>query len=321
LKSPFRFSHNFSFHRSLNKEYAEAEKKEKEKRMKLLLASALALFWASITAAAYGSGHPGSLRANGKNKDNYKRRMAPASEIFPPYTQQCRDDAGPPFGDDEETFGDKKYHEGKPAFAVGDCPQPLEGACSQKSKTAAFLEGPIDCGGKGWFCRIHEEEGWPNIMLNTDVNFGYCNTTEGYEDKGWDGSGHCHGSDSDDTFYWWVRDHWFRQYVSRESSQIAIRFVLVLVVVLVVVFVFVVVLVQSLPCFGLLWIGALPFVSLRFVSRYVYSPNQHIILVTSLSKYKQTNRNNRTDGSAVAADGRTQSRRGASSIGATTVDW
>jgi len=48
--------------------------------------------------------------------------------------------------------------------------------------------------------------------LTSDVNFGYCNTTEGFEDAGFDKSGHCHGSDSDDTFYWWVRDHWFRGY-------------------------------------------------------------------------------------------------------------
>jgi len=52
-------------------------------------------------------------------------------------------------------------------------------------------------------------------MLRGDVNFGYCNTTEGREGEGFDGDGHCHGSDSDVTFYWWVRDHWFRQYNGR----------------------------------------------------------------------------------------------------------
>merc|ERR1712118_526228 len=46
-------------------------------------------------------------------------------------------------------------------------------------------------------------------------NFGYCNVTEGFEDPGWDRSGHCHGSDQDETFYWWVRDHWFRGYNGR----------------------------------------------------------------------------------------------------------
>merc|ERR1712224_754892 len=64
-------------------------------------------------------------------------------------------------------------------------------------------------------CRILEEPDWPTVALLTDTNFGYCNTTEGYEDKGYDGAGHCHGSDDDATFYWWVRDHWFRGYNGR----------------------------------------------------------------------------------------------------------
>ena len=170
--------------------------------MKYLFVTALALASAAFTDAS------SSLRAN-----NQRELQA----TFPAWNQQCRDDAGPPFIDDSEIFGTNKYHTGKPAFAVGDCPDPLKEACATKPKTEAFLEGPINCGGKGWFCRIHEEPGWPNIMLNSDVNFGYCNTTEGTEDPGWDRSGHCHGSDSDDTFYWWVRDHWHRQYVSPSS--------------------------------------------------------------------------------------------------------
>ena len=164
--------------------------------MNYLFATTLAL------SAAFTTGS--NLRATNERE---------LQNVFPLYNQQCRDDAGPPFLDDSETFGNRKYHNGKPAFAVGDCPDPLKGACATKPKTEAFLEGPIDCGGKGWFCRILEEPDWPNIMLNTDVNFGYCNTTEGFNDAGFDRSGHCHGSDSDETFYWWVRDHWHRQYV------------------------------------------------------------------------------------------------------------
>lgn len=133
--------------------------------------------------------------------------------VFPAYNQQCRDDAGPPFLDDSETFGTNKYFDGKPAQAVGDCPSPLSEACASKPKTAAFLEGPIDCGGRGWFCRIEEETGWPTNGLTADLNFGYCNTTEGFQDDGFDRAGHCHGSESDGAFYWWVRDHWFRGYV------------------------------------------------------------------------------------------------------------
>lgn len=162
----------------------------------------------ALTSASFTNGS--SLRSNSERD---------LQATFPLWNQQCRDDAGPPFADDVEFFGTNKYHTGKPAFAVGDCPDPLKEACATKPKTEAFLEGPISCGGKGWFCRILEEPGWPNLNLNTDVNFGYCNTTEGFNDAGYDRSGHCHGSDSDDTFYWWVRDHWHRQYVSPYPLQ------------------------------------------------------------------------------------------------------
>lgn len=140
-----------------------------------------------------------------------KRSLMPR---FPPYSQQCTDDAGPPFQDDDVTYGSGgKYHDGKPAMPIGDsCPDPLKEACRTKSKKAAFLEGPVDCGDKGWFCRIEEETGWPANNLISDLNFGYCNTQEGFEDAGFDRAGHCHGSDADETFYWWVRDHWFRGY-------------------------------------------------------------------------------------------------------------
>ena len=179
----------------------------------------MVIFYASnllvlvLTFATGSSAHLG-LRAS-------KRRM---QAVFPPYNQQCRNDSGPLYIDDAETFGNRTYHEGKNASAVGECPDPLKGACSQKPRTAAFLEGPIDCGGKGWFCRILEEPGWPSIALNTDMNFGHCNTTEAQEDVGFNRTGHCHGSDSDDAFYWFIRDYWYRQYVSRNTKRPA-RFV------------------------------------------------------------------------------------------------
>jgi hypothetical protein len=74
---------------------------------------------------------------------------------------------------------------------------------------SAFLDGPIQCGGKGWFCRILRQDDWKNKDGFQDSNFAQCNTENPDEH---DESGHCHGSDADDTYGWWVRDHWFRGY-------------------------------------------------------------------------------------------------------------
>ena len=136
---------------------------------------------------------------------------------FPSYSQQCQDDAGPPFSDDLETFGPgRKYHFGSPAAPVlkdGECADPLKSSCDLRNDAKlAYLEGPIQCGGNGWYCRILEDPNWPAQNLIGDLNFGYCNTTDGFNDAGYDRSGHCHGSNDDSTYYWWVRDHWFRGY-------------------------------------------------------------------------------------------------------------
>ena len=135
---------------------------------------------------------------------------------FPIYSQQCRDDAGPPFGDDEEHFGvGGKYHDKSFANAIlqdGKCAPPVQKACESRPIKTAYLEGPIDCGGKGWYCRIMKDPNWKNYNLKSDFNFGHCNRTEALNDHGWDGDGHCHGSEDDSTYYWWVRDHWHRQY-------------------------------------------------------------------------------------------------------------
>ena len=122
--------------------------------------------------------------------------------------QHCRHDAGPPWGDDEENFGSKAYFANTPAYPHGVCPAPLAAACAAKGKKAAFLDGPVDCGGKGWFCRIMPQAGWRNPDFD-DNNFAHCNVRDADER---DDQGHCHGSDQDDTYGWWVRDHWFRGY-------------------------------------------------------------------------------------------------------------
>ena len=131
------------------------------------------------------------------------RRRSLNNQAFPAYNQQCTDDAGPPFMDDGEIFGATgKYHNNKPAIAVGDCPEPLAEACATKPKIEAFLEGPVNCGSSGWYCRIVEQQNWKPLNLLSDLNFAGCNTTQGFNDDGYDQDGHCHGSTSDQTFYW-----------------------------------------------------------------------------------------------------------------------
>jgi len=144
--------------------------------------------------------------------------LTDADFIWPEYSQQCQDDAGPPFVDDDPN---EKYHYGSSAYPVlwnGQCAQPLQNACilHGDAKTA-YLEGPISCGDNGWYCRIFsdEENGWDNINLIGDFNFGQCNSEEAFDDPGYDRDGHCHGSSYDNTYYWWIRDHWFRQYNGR----------------------------------------------------------------------------------------------------------
>ena len=134
--------------------------------------------------------------------------IARAEINWPLYSQQCRDDAGPPYLDDEGTYNGGKYHDGSAAYPVlqdGQCANPMKKACeSRPSFKTAYLEGPIDCGDKGWYCRIYNDEsnGWPSFVLNGDLNFGNCNTTEAFEDVGFDQDGHCHGSSHDSTYYW-----------------------------------------------------------------------------------------------------------------------
>lgn len=127
-------------------------------------------------------------------------------------SQQCADDSGPLWADDEEVFGDKAYSYGTPASPVllsdEECPNPLKDACATKGPQRAFLEGPIECSSKGWFCRILPQDGWRNPDYS-DMNFAHCNATDADER---DNDGHCHGSDTDNVYGWWIRDHWFRGY-------------------------------------------------------------------------------------------------------------
>jgi len=149
----------------------------------------------------------------------YTLSVSAADDIkWPEYNQFCRDDAGPAYLDDDETFPNGgKYHDGSPAIAIlqdGECAEPLKQACSDRpTKKTAYIEGPIACGDKGWYCRIRPDpENWPTENLLGDVNFGHCNTTDAFKGWGYDQDGHCHGSSKDNTYYWWMRDHWHRRY-------------------------------------------------------------------------------------------------------------
>jgi len=128
--------------------------------------------------------------------------------------QQCGDDAGPPWEDD----GPIAYYEGFPNAPVlpsGECPAPLSAACAGKGALAAHMDGPVDCGGKGWFCRIFDQPDhrMPGVSGGRfpDSNFASCNQSETDHDL----DGHCHGSDVDDTYGWWIRDHWHRNYAGK----------------------------------------------------------------------------------------------------------
>ena len=59
------------------------------------------------------------------------------------------------------------------------------------------------------------DENWPPQNLIPDLNFGQCNSSASFDDVGFDQDGHCHGSSYDNTYYWWIRDHWFRGYNGR----------------------------------------------------------------------------------------------------------
>jgi len=150
------------------------------------------------------------------------------------YSQQCTEDAGPAWSDDGQTYPNKHYwsaHPSKPQLPnSGSCPAPLAASCARKGIKAAHLDGPIDCGGKGFFCRIMPQTDWVNsdakpmmgekasfhLKVFKEANFYHCNTTsktEAEKEQGHPHSqGHCHGGITDEIYGWWTRDHFFRGY-------------------------------------------------------------------------------------------------------------
>lgn len=70
--------------------------------------------------------------------------FARADINWPEYSQQCTDDAGPPFEDDVPGV---KYHAGSAAYPVlvnGECAEPLQAACASRPDfKTAYLEGEL----------------------------------------------------------------------------------------------------------------------------------------------------------------------------------
>ena len=90
----------------------------------------------------------------------------------------------------------------------GDCASPVKAACSSRGDAkTAYLEGPVQCGNQGWFCRILPDANYGPGNLMNDLNFHHCNATTAEMQAGTNWGGHCHGSDADDTYYWCVLLH------------------------------------------------------------------------------------------------------------------
>lgn len=129
--------------------------------------------------------------------------------------QQCTDDAGPPWMDDSNIAYYVGFAAEPKLGADGTCPGPLAGACAEKGALAAFHDGPVDCGDRGWFCILEDQPGHraPGMKNGRfpDSNFAFCAQKDSEHDR----DGHCHGSDADNTYGWWVRDHWHRNYAGK----------------------------------------------------------------------------------------------------------
>eukprot|EP00873_Tetraselmis_striata_P044829 jgi/Tetstr1/465093/TSEL_009821.t1 len=125
--------------------------------------------------------------------------------------------------------------QGQPA-----CPEPLKDAegnpsCTPKDGESqdqafvrAFMEGPINCDGKGFFCRMKEDHagidggvtGTPGDQLLANRNFGYCVDRAVDREIDWNNlsrqpnndDGHCHGSDLDIAYIGVLHDHYYRPY-------------------------------------------------------------------------------------------------------------
>lgn len=123
----------------------------------------------------------------------------------------------------------------KPSVPLdGSCPSPLAEACIQKegetkeqAHVRAYMEGPPNCGDKGFFCRILQDPagrggmtGGPGDVFVGNENFGYCVDRAVDRRIDWNNlgrqpnnnDGHCHGSDVDEVYIGVLYDHYYRPY-------------------------------------------------------------------------------------------------------------
>mmetsp|Transcript_34866 Transcript_34866/g.82716 ORF Transcript_34866/g.82716 Transcript_34866/m.82716 type:complete len:575 (-) Transcript_34866:348-2072(-) len=128
------------------------------------------------------------------------------------------------------------------ASEVGEpaCPpagHPLHNACQQHSSSdsgsqltpamaivKSYMEGPLDCGGKGFFCRMKTDpyfSGTPRDVLHDNYNYGYCkdaklenpdNNFPGNYQRPERDDGHCHGSHLESVYKDLLVDHYYRRY-------------------------------------------------------------------------------------------------------------
>jgi len=146
------------------------------------------------------------------------RRLARGGRFPEGPNQQCRDDAGPPWTDDGKTAYYVGFSAKPKLLGNGACPLPLRSSCEKKGALAAFHDGPVNCGGKGWFCIITRQKGHrnPEVKANKDGTFPFPDSNFAFcPQNDHDRDGHCHGSDEDDVYGWWVRDHWHRNYAGK----------------------------------------------------------------------------------------------------------
>lgn len=117
------------------------------------------------------------------------------------------------------------------------CPGPLAPACetyveeglsAEDAALKAFMEGPVDCGGLGFFCLMSQDPagvdggmtGTPGDQFINNRNVGFCVDRDEDRQINWNdlsrqpnnNDAHCHGSEFDTSYEGVLNDHYYRPY-------------------------------------------------------------------------------------------------------------